>query len=121
MKDISCSEPELNPVRVLVTDFGGLRVKWGLFKGGELAERGVIDSSSVSSPEKFAGFLQRFEYDRFVLGFAGLVKDGIVIHAPNHPGWDGYNLRRVFGEDIIVENDARGHNRGERRQPLHPR
>ncbi len=93
-------------MRVLVTDFGGLRVKWGLFEGGQLKERGVIDSSSVSSPEKFVGFLRRFEYDRFVLGFAGLVKDGIVLHAPNHPGWDGYNLHRIFGEDIIVENDA---------------
>jgi glucokinase len=93
-------------VRVLVSDFGGLRVKWGLFEAGKIVDRGIIDSSSVSNPEKFVGFLRSFKYDRFVLGFAGLVRNGIVLHAPNHPNWDGYNLYRIFGEGLIVENDA---------------
>lgn len=93
-------------MRVLVSDFGGLRVKWGLFEDGKLLERGITDSTSVSRPEKFKEFIGRFEYDRFVLGFAGLVKDGIVLHAPNHPSWDGYNLHRIFGGDVVIENDA---------------
>ncbi len=93
-------------MRVLVSDFGGLRVKWGLFEDGKLLERGITDSTSVSRPEKFKEFIEGFEYDRFVLGFAGLVKDGIVLHAPNHPSWDGYNLHRIFGGDVVIENDA---------------
>jgi len=94
-------------VRVLVADFGGLRVKWGIFERGKLVRRGIIDSVSVRDPEKFLGFLRGLEFDRFVLGFAGLVKDGVVLHAPNHPRWEGYDLKRIFGEyDVVVENDA---------------
>ncbi|NPB03931.1 MAG: ROK family protein [Thermotogae bacterium] len=94
-------------MRVLVSDFGGLRVKWGIFEEGELVERGITDSSSISDPQKFKLFLNRFSFDRFVLGFAGLIKEGTILHAPNHPRWEGYNLYRVFSEyDLLVDNDA---------------
>lgn len=94
-------------MRVLVTDFGGLRVKWGLFEGDRLVDKGFTDSLSVSNPEKFLSFLREFDFDKFVLGFAGLVRNGVVLHAPNHPNWDGYNLYRIFGDyDVTVENDA---------------
>ncbi len=94
-------------MRVLATDFGGTRVKWGLFEGGRLLKKGLVSSLEFSDPYKFREHVLTLKWDVLVLGFAGLVKDHTVIHAPNHPNWEGYNLKEVFGDlRFHVENDA---------------
>ncbi len=94
-------------MRVFVTDFGGTRLKWGLFSNDELEKRGFVSSYSISSVSDFKEFLRSFSFDRLVLGFAGMVKNGVVIHAPNLPLWEGLNLYEEFKDFYpIIENDA---------------
>jgi Transcriptional regulator/sugar kinase len=94
-------------VRVFVADFGGTRLKWGLFSSEELERKGVLSSQAVYSVRDFKEFLRGFSFDRLVLGFAGMVKDWVVIHAPNLPNWEGLNLYEEFKDFYpIVENDA---------------
>ncbi len=94
-------------MRVFVTDFGGTRLKWGLFSNDELEKRGFISSHNISSVSDFREFLRGFSFDRLVLGFAGMVKNGVVVHAPNLPLWEGLNLYEEFKDFYpIIENDA---------------
>ncbi len=94
-------------MKVLVVDFGGTRVKWGLFVNEDLERKGTIGSRYIQNVKDFRSFISQFNFERLVLGFAGMVNDGIVIHAPNLPRWEGLNLYDEFKEYFpIIENDA---------------
>lgn len=94
-------------MKVLVVDFGGTRVKWGLFVNEDLERKGYIDSRYIQNVKDFRSFISQFNFERLVLGFAGMVNDGIVIHAPNLPRWEGLNLYDEFKEYFpVIENDA---------------
>ncbi|MEO0195366.1 MAG: ROK family protein [candidate division WOR-3 bacterium] len=94
-------------MKTLVVDFGGTRVKWGLFANEELEKKGFVRSDYLYSISDFREFLKDFKFDRLVLGFAGMLENGIVIHAPNLPRWEGLNLYEEFKEYFpIIENDA---------------
>ncbi len=49
------------------------------------------------------------------LGFAGTVKDGIVVSSPNNRFLKNYNPARALGRTIKVDNDARAFARAEYR------
>ncbi len=94
-------------MKVFVVDFGGTRVKWGMFVNEELERRGFLKSQYIYTVGDFKDFLQEFKFDRLVLGFAGIIKEGTVIHSPNLPKWEGINLYDELREYFpIVENDA---------------
>gem|GEM_PF-5209028 len=47
-------------MRVFVVDFGGTRLKWGLFSSEELERKGVLSSQVVYSVRDFKEFLRGF-------------------------------------------------------------
>ncbi|MCX7917074.1 MAG: ROK family protein [bacterium] len=101
-------------------DLGGTYIKAGLVneKGeilkkeqfptlGEKNDRNLV----LAQIEKSIEFAFEEDIDGIGIGTPGVVDDkGIVYEAPNLPGWDNLNLKKIFEDrfkkKVVVENDV---------------
>ncbi|MCS7180030.1 MAG: ROK family protein [bacterium] len=106
--------------KVVGIDLGGTYVKAGLVneKGeilkkeqfptlGEKNDRNLV----LAQIEKSIEFAFEEDIDGIGIGTPGVVDDkGIVYEAPNLPGWDNLNLKKIFEDrfkkKVVVENDV---------------
>jgi polyphosphate glucokinase len=103
----------------LAIDIGGTRLKAGVLAAtGRMTAGPVrVDTPHPSPPSAVVETLVRLvapigAFDRIAIGFPGVVRDGIVLTAPNlgTPAWHGYplaaTLARQFGAPARLANDA---------------
>ena len=106
-------------MKTLALDVGGTRLKGGLLDAGGalVGERARVDTPHPSPPgvivEALVGLAGKLAgYDRVSIGFPGVVRDGVVLTAPNlgTREWAGFNLARTMEERLGVPtrvlNDA---------------
>lgn len=104
-------------------DLGGTTVKFGLVnQKGKIVKKTILDTFADEGPETVVNQIKRGIYELLVgtkyrikgigIGAPGVVqlKDGIVEHPPNFPGWGkvkvGKKITAEFGYKTFVDNDA---------------
>lgn len=101
-------------------DLGGTYIKAGLVnERGEILKKEQFPTLAekndreivLSQIEKSIEFAYEEDIDGIGIGTPGVVDDqGIVYEAPNLPGWDNLNLKKIFEEkfkkNVVVENDV---------------
>ena len=103
----------------LTLDIGGTGLKAGLLnEGGEmLGERARVETPHPSPPGVIVPALVGLAhclgtFDRISVGFPGVVKEGVVVTAPNlgTPEWAGFDLAATLedrlGRPVRLMNDA---------------
>ena len=106
-------------------DWGGTKIKIGIFKDEKLVSKHSIASGQLSSPDKFFKIL-REDLEKAVkkhncayscihgagIGIPGLlnVTDGFIYYLPNIKGWENFAFRETFekemGFKLVMDNDA---------------
>lgn len=96
----------------IVFDIGGSKMRVGAVSAGKLEEVEITDTAE--SPE--IGFQQLLELskkaskgrsiERIVGDAPGVVKDGVLIKAPNLPLWSGTNIEEVLEKEFGVKADV---------------
>lgn len=105
--------------RTLGIDVGGSHIKAAVLDraGGPLDKPARIDTPVGSPPEEIVGAIVDLvsplaPFDRVSVGFPGVVRDGVVLTAPNlgHEGWQRFDLAGALtarlGKPTRVLNDA---------------
>ncbi len=96
-------------MKTLVIDIGGSNIKI-LATGAE--ERVKIPSGSDFSPEEMIPEVRKqaskWEYERVVMGFPGIVKNNTILTEPVNlgRGWETYDFEAAFGCTVKIINDA---------------
>jgi predicted NBD/HSP70 family sugar kinase len=100
----------------LVFDLGGTRSRFALVEKGKLQEIVRLDTDRKAAGfAKFIGAMEEYvggrELESVVGGMAGqLNEQGDLTLTPNLPDWRGLpvlsSLRRVFGDNVRIYNDA---------------
>lgn len=106
-------------VNTLAIDIGGSGLKAAVVDaaGAQLCERVRIDTPVGAPPDAIVALLTELVRDlpdseRVAVGFPGMVRDGVVLTAPNlgHEGWRGYALARelqdALHKQVRLANDA---------------
>ncbi|MCA8951774.1 MAG: ROK family protein [Planctomycetes bacterium] len=106
-------------LRTLAIDIGGSGLKAAVLDSdGEMTTERVRVDTPVGAPPAevvaaLVGMVRELPaYDRVATGFPGMVRNGIVLTAPNlgHDGWSGYplaaELEDALGRPVRVANDA---------------
>jgi len=104
---------------VLTIDVGGTGLKAMVFAadGTPASDRVRIDTPTGESPDTIVKLLAGLvaglpTHDRVSVGFPGMVRDGVVLTAPNlgHAAWHGFPLARALqhalGKPVRLANDA---------------
>jgi glucokinase len=106
-------------------DWGGTRLKFGLFENDKLTAKYKFASPELSHPDKFFVFIKDVIKDALAkngysrsdvqgagIGIPGLlnVTEGFIYYLPNIKGWEDFRFRDVFerevGIPIVMDNDA---------------
>ncbi|MGC8976435.1 MAG: ROK family protein [Candidatus Ratteibacteria bacterium] len=101
-------------------DLGGTYIKAGLVdENGKILKKEQFPTLAekndkdivISQIEKSIKFLYEDDIEGIGIGTPGVVDDeGIVYEAPNLPGWDKINLKKIFEDKfkkkVVVENDV---------------
>ena len=103
----------------LAIDIGGSHVKTSVLdaKGRMLHERVRVDTPKKVTPQQLVSLIADLaptlpRFDRVSVGFPGVVRNGVVLTAPNlgTDRFHGFNLARALerklGKPVRVENDA---------------
>ena len=103
----------------LAIDVGGTRLKAGILDATGHHDRrtGRIDTPHPATPDAVTDGLIGLvgplgPFDRISIGFPGVVRDGLVLTAPNlgTEAWHGFplaaTLAKKFGKPARLENDA---------------
>ena len=106
-------------VSTLAIDIGGSGLKASVIdeRGNLLVDRVRVETPVGADPEQIVDALVAVAaplppYARVSVGFPGVVRDGVVLTAPNlgHEAWRGYDLRRALTvrleRPVRVANDA---------------
>jgi len=115
----ACYALHCQAVNILAIDVGGSGLKATVLDAGGqmLCERVRIDTPVGSPPDAITALLAQLvsglpAYERIAVGFPGMVRDGVVLTAPNlgHDGWHGYRLadalQEALGKPVRIANDA---------------
>lgn len=101
---------------VLGVDIGGSSIKFCLFDSENILKHCAKQYARTKNPESILEMIRSTaqEWDHagnIGIGFPGLIKDGVVVDAPNLDGdWEGYNLpaelTAEIGAEVRIINDA---------------
>jgi len=106
-------------LKTLAIDIGGSGLKAAVLdsRGEMVTDRVRVETPVGAAPAALVAMLVELtrdlpEYDRIAAGFPGMVREGVVLTAPNlgHAGWVGYplaaELQDALGKPVRVANDA---------------
>ncbi|MCX5496797.1 ROK family protein [Kaistia dalseonensis] len=105
---------------ILAVDVGGTGLKVAIIdaKGAMLSERVRLSTPHPCPPETLVAMIGQMvsglpAFDRISIGFPGVVRDGVVLTAPNlgTKDWEGFGLtaalsRQLGGQPAKLINDA---------------
>ena len=109
---------KVGAIRTLAVDVGGTGVKVIVLDetGKPVTERARIPTPQPATPRAVIGAIQKLaktqgHFDRVSVGFPGVVKDGVVVTAPNlGTQWKNHNLAKLLRQKlhhpVRVCNDA---------------
>jgi polyphosphate glucokinase len=104
--------------RLLVIDIGGTGIKAEVLneKGKTLVPRARVSTPQPATPSAVVADIRKLtsklgKFDRVSVGFPGVVKNGVVLTAPNLGlRWKGFNLAKILRQKlhrpVRVSNDA---------------
>ena len=106
-------------------DWGGTRMKLGIFHNESLISKHNISAKELSNPDKFFKFLREYltkvvakhgctysSIQSAGIGIPGLlnVTDGFIYYLPNIKGWENFEFKKKFekelGFSVVMDNDA---------------
>lgn len=97
-------------MRLLVVDIGGNNVKPAIVRDGKAKRLEPLKSSRKLGPGKAVAHCLKHagRFDRVVVGYPGVVKDGAIRDEPANlgKGWRGYDFSKAFGRPTTIVNDA---------------
>jgi polyphosphate glucokinase len=115
----SAPERSARGVPTLAIDIGGSGLKASVVdeRGKLLVDRVRVDTPVGADPEVLVEALVALvkdlpAYERVSVGFPGVVRDGVILTAPNlgNDGWRGFDLRRALmtslERPVRIANDA---------------
>ncbi len=87
----------------IVFDIGGTHLRIARAESGALRDMERVDTPKDphAAVEAFAAYCETHELEAGSVaagGFAGMVRDGVILEAPNLPGWDGFDLAAALRE-----------------------
>jgi polyphosphate glucokinase len=116
---VACHALPSRAVNILAIDIGGSGLKASVVDGSGtlLTDRVRIDTPVGSPPDAIVALLVELVrelpgYEKVAVGFPGMVRDGVVLTAPNlgHDGWQRFPLAQALQEalrhPVRVANDA---------------
>lgn len=99
-------------MKTLIVDIGGNSAKPAIHSRGKIEklERLQRSKNEKLKPGHLVGHIMNLgvSYDHVVLGYPGVVKNGVIVAEPVNlkDGWKGYDFVSALGAPVSIVNDA---------------
>ena len=92
----------------LVFDIGGTNMRMALYERGKLGkvEKAPTPREAAEAVAILKNFVGARALEKVSGGVPGVVQGGVIVRAPNLPGWSGFSFKDAFSVPVCLTNDA---------------